>query len=94
MIEGLDRRLNNEIIVLFLPGCVSDRGYLVAPIDYPHVQDRPPDTKSEYKCRYYVDEVGKRSLGEKGKKVIEEVILKGPGLSGLLGQFPLKPYCV
>ena len=49
MIEGLDRRLNNEIIVLFLPGCVSDRGYLVAPIDYPHDQDRPPDTKSEYK---------------------------------------------
>ena len=36
------------MIVLFLSGFVSDRGYLDAPIKDPHVQDRPSDTKSEF----------------------------------------------
>ena len=38
------------MIVLFLSGFVSDRGYLDAPIEH-HVQDRTPDIKSELpKC--------------------------------------------
>ena len=36
------------MIVLFLLGCVSDQGNLVAPIEHPHVQDRPPYTKSGF----------------------------------------------
>ena len=35
------------MIVSFLSGCVSDRGYLDAPIEHPHVPDRPPDAKGE-----------------------------------------------
>ena len=41
----------NGLIVLFLSGFVSDRGYLDAPIEH-HVQDRPPDIKSELPKRY------------------------------------------
>ena len=35
------------MIALFLSGFVSDRGYLDAPIEHPHVPDRPPDAKGE-----------------------------------------------
>ena len=35
------------MIVSFLSGCVSDRGHLDAPIEHPHVPDRPPDAKGE-----------------------------------------------
>ena len=35
-------------LVFFLSMCVSDRAYLVAPIDHPHDQDRPLDIKSEF----------------------------------------------
>ena len=34
--------------VRFLSGCVADRGYLVAPIEHPSEEDKPPDRKSEF----------------------------------------------
>ena len=46
----------NEMIVSFLSGCVSDRGHLDAPIEHPHVPDRPPDAKGESPkfCKSYI----------------------------------------
>ena len=79
------------MIVLFLSGFVSDGGYLDAPIEH-HVQDRPPDIKSELpKCQALRDEIGtamtnKKSRADQFPHIIHDQEGEGEAKEGFLGK--------